>query len=201
MTLQDPTSQIDRAAGIVRKPIDSDCLFGGQLHPSVADRLARVRDLPVMAMANLRSVDRDASGVWLVWEYIEGKPLPEYLAGRPDPEELDRIRRDLSGVVEQIHAHGIVHGAIHANNVIIDLQGRVRMTHISPLLYSDPEQDNEALHELLNTYAPPPAEHALVAEKIRDREIGTRIRAYLMAAVSLLAGILIFWVILWYIRT
>lgn len=200
MTLENPTSQIDRAAGVVRKPIDVDCLLGGQLHPSVADRLARVRDLPVMAMANLRSVDRDASGVWLVWQYIEGKTLPEYLAGRPDPEELDRIRRDLSGIVEQIHAHGIVHGAIHANNVIIDLQGRVRMTHISPLLYSDPDQDLDALQELLAAYAPPPSEHALVAEKTRDRETGTRIRAYLLVAASILSGILIFWAILWYIR-
>lgn len=200
MTLENPTSQIDRAAGVVRKPIDVDCLLGGQLHPSVADRLARVRDLPVMAMANLRSVDRDPSGVWLVWEYIEGKTLPEYLAGRPDPEELDRIRRDLSGIVEQIHAHGIVHGAIHANNVIIDLQGRVRMTHISPLLYSDPDQDVDALRELLAAYAPPPSEHALVAEKTRDRETGTRIRAYLLVAASILSGFLIFWAILWYIR-
>jgi len=43
--------------------------------------------------------------------------------------------------VEMLHARGIVHGRLSASNAIVDSNGRLTITHVSPLLYSDPDQD------------------------------------------------------------
>ena len=52
-------------ATIYRKPLSDDCLLGGELHPSIAERLARVRELPVSSIANFYGVSRDEQAVWL----------------------------------------------------------------------------------------------------------------------------------------
>ena len=53
---------VGTAAGgrrVVLKRLDEDCLWKGQLHPSVKDRLARVRELAHQGVANLHGVERD----------------------------------------------------------------------------------------------------------------------------------------------
>jgi hypothetical protein len=52
--------------------------------------------------------------------------------------------------VEMLHARGIVHGAMKGSNVIIDADGRVVITHVSPLLYSEPSEDVQAVIALLS---------------------------------------------------
>lgn len=201
MTWPSPTSDIDRARGIVRKPIDSDCLLNNELHPSVADRLERVRDLPVTGVANLNAVERDPDGsIWLIWQYLDGVTLEQYLSQPRDAVEIERITHELKMIVEAIHAHGIVHGAIHANNVIIDPDGRLRLTHISPLLYVDPEQDLEAIEELFKPFKPPPTDDSISQPEDDLKDRWFRVRSYLAALLSLIAGVVIFLTILWYIR-
>lgn len=187
---------------IVRKRIDDDCMLGGELHPSIAERLARVRELPVGAVANLYGIQRDSAGAWLVWQYIDGQTLESLLThGRDDaaPYELDSILRQLKLAVAAIHSHGIVHGAIHARNVIIDAAGRVHLTHISPLLYSDPDHDNAALSKLLDQAVTSSGQG--LSEPLDwqvDRPV--RRRAYLAAGIAMLASVLLFAAILWYIH-
>src|SRR4051794_21935880 len=96
-------------AATFRKRLDEDCLLGGELHPSIAERLARVRELPVSSVANLYGVERDDAGVWLVWQYIEGKSLEQFMATQHSSGELQSVSRDLNLAVASIHAHGIVH--------------------------------------------------------------------------------------------
>jgi hypothetical protein len=50
-----------------------------------------------------------------------------------------------------MHAAGIVHGAIHAPNVIVDDAGEVRLTHVSPLLYNDTDHDAADVIAMLDT--------------------------------------------------
>lgn len=134
---------------LVLKALEEDCLLRGRLHPSIADRLKRVCELAHPGVANLHGVERfrrDPSptcgeGTYLVWEYVEGKPADEYVAGMTSPAELAVLAREIAVAVESLHALGIVHGQIHAGNVIIDGCGRVRLTHVSPLLYDDPAND------------------------------------------------------------
>jgi serine/threonine protein kinase len=184
----------------VRKPVDEDCLLGGQLHPSVVERLERVRELPVISVANLLGVERDEKGVWLVWQFVPGTPLEKMLKQTHSPGQREKLIRELRLSVTAMHAHGIVHGAIHPRNVIIDPEGRVHLTHISPLLWDDPAADDYAVEEIaqmLGVTADPKS----IDTAIDDAEdYKVRRGAYLRALGAAVFGILLFVAILWYIR-
>jgi len=129
---------------VVLKPLDDDCLLDGEVHPSIAARLMRVRELPMMTVATLRGVERMESRAYLVWDFIEGRTLEEAISAMP-PEQIVKTAAELRLVVESMHSHGIVHGAVHAGNVIVDDRGGVHLTHVSPLLHSDPAKDLAAV--------------------------------------------------------
>ncbi|HEY7087146.1 MAG TPA: hypothetical protein VH518_03595, partial [Tepidisphaeraceae bacterium] len=99
-----------------------------------------------------------------------------------------------------LHAHGIVHGALHARNIIVDRDGKLHLTHVSPLLYGDPEQDEHAVQELLSRFV---AARELPRNGANDDDrAARRLRrsSYLGALLAIGAGIVILWAILWYIR-
>jgi len=156
---------------IVLKKLDDDCLLDGQLHPSIKLRLERVRELPVRCVANFLGVERDAppDGVaHMVWEYVPGTPLAHV-----DTADWFKLVREVAIAVESLHVAGIVHGAIHERNVIIDDAGEVRLTHVSPLLYADPEQDAAdviaMLEALVADRQPDSALAAMLAEAAREQ--------------------------------
>src|SRR5690606_4887509 len=65
-----------------------------------------------------------------------------------DHRQVLLLARELVIAVEELHALGIVHGQLHAGNVFVR-DGRVRLTHISPLLYTDEREDAVAVVRLL----------------------------------------------------
>ena len=138
--------------GVVVKRMEDDCILKGQLHPAVRERLGRVRELAHGGVANLYGVERDAGEAWLIWEYVDGKPFDAY-AAEPDRtlRELAGAGRELALAVDLLHMQGIVHGAVHGGNVIVSPGGAVRITHVSPLLYTDPTQDADAVVTLLES--------------------------------------------------
>jgi serine/threonine protein kinase len=136
--------------GVVLKKLDAEVLWKGSLHPNVKDRLARVRELAHRGVANLLSVTREGDDVYAMWEYIEGKPFDEYFADRSRSlRELAMLARELILTVDLLHTQGIVHGALIGGNVIVTPTGSVRLTHISPLLYTDFAVDVEWVVNLL----------------------------------------------------
>jgi serine/threonine protein kinase len=133
---------------VALKVLDEDCLWKTQLHPNIKDRLARVRELAHVGVANLYGVERDGSLTYLVWEYVPGQTLDEY-AKTVGPRELAAVARDLVLGVEMLHARGIVHGSLKPSNVIANADGRAVITHVSPLLYTEPADDVRALVDIL----------------------------------------------------
>lgn len=132
---------------VVLKMLDDDCLLDRHLHPLIKDRLARVRELAHLGVATLLSVERAEGRAFLVWEYVEGTPLAEHLAARSVvPRSLPL---ELISNVEALHALGLIHGSLHGHNVIVTPAGRLRLTHVSPLLYHDPDVDVHGLLPLL----------------------------------------------------
>lgn len=144
---------------VVLKPLDDDCLLDGEVHPSIAARLMRVRELPMTSVANLRGAERIDSRAYLVWDYVEGRTLEEALVVM-SREQIAKTAAELRLVVEAMHSHGIVHGAIHARNVIIDDRAVLHLTHVSPLLHNDSGKDLAAMDEMFRsaTAARPHAE-------------------------------------------
>jgi hypothetical protein len=139
---------------VVLKRLDEDCLLGKALHPSIAERLNRVRELAHVAVANLHGVVREGTDTFLVWEFVPGSTFDERLASPDRPVlELLVLAREIILHVESLHMQGIVHGSIAGGNVIVGADGSVRLTHISPLLYSEPVADFEAVVALLRSAA------------------------------------------------
>jgi hypothetical protein len=135
---------------VVLKTLDEDCLWKGQLHPNIKDRLARVRELAHSGVANLYGVERDGGLTYLVWEYVLGETLEAFTgSSQCGPRDFLLLARELVLNVEMLHARGIVHGALKASNVIANAEGRVVITHVSPLLYCEPSQDTKAVVGLL----------------------------------------------------
>ena len=138
--------------GVVLKRMEDDCILKGQLHPAVRDRLGRVREIAHGGVANLFGVERDGEGAWLVWEYVDGEPFDRY-AAHPDRSlrQLAVVAREVALAVDLLHTQGIVHGALHGPNVIVTPAGAVRITHVSPLLYENPDEDAAAVAAMLES--------------------------------------------------
>jgi hypothetical protein len=134
---------------VVLKMLDADCLLRRQLHPNIRDRLARVRELAHPGIANLHGVERDAGRVFMVWDFVQGQTLDQRAMEWESPAEAALAARELLLTIESLHALGIVHGALHAGNIILDARHRVRLTHVSPLLYDDPADDVRATVQTL----------------------------------------------------
>jgi hypothetical protein len=153
-TLSPGQSWLGVASGdrqVVLKTLDDDCLWQGQLHPNIRDRLARVRELAHAGVANLYGVERDGPLTYLVWEFAQGQTLAERAAS-PSCGQRDflLLARDLVLGVEMMHGRGIVHGTLKPSNVIIDGDDRVVITHVSPLLYSEPSDDVQVIVTMLS---------------------------------------------------
>ena len=161
------------------KRLDDDCLLDGALHPSIRQRLERVQQLPMTALANLHGVRRQEEGVFLLWEFVDGRTLEQL-------DDRTLYEREVRHLVEALHAHGMVHGAIHPRNVIVDDRGVVRLTHVSPLLFSDPGIDLAALEKMFGT-------RHRVAEDAAGLGPGNAIgpRAILAAGLAAVAGLII----------
>ena len=143
---------------VVLKRLDSDCLVQSgenpRLHPAIRDRLARVRELAHGKVANLHGVEHDRGCVYLVWEFVAGQTLEDWAMGKNvSPRDLLMTARELILTIESLHARGIVHGAIHGRNVIVDAAGKLKLTHVSPLLYTDPRHDLESVSKLFRELA------------------------------------------------
>src|SRR4051812_45299981 len=139
------------------KMLPPDCLLADQLNPTVADRLRRVREIAMTDVANLRGVERAGEHVFLVWDYVDGEP---FNASTRDPREL---ARELTHTVEHFHSTGLVHGALHERNVLIDRNGTIKLIDVSPLLFLDPERDVKAVAAMCRRIAGPSPDGAAAA--------------------------------------
>lgn len=176
----------------ILKPLDEDCLLDGELHPSIALRLNRVREIPSTVVANLHGVERIDGRPHLVWEFVPGRTL-ESVMDSMSPKELAAVRSELLVALQAMHSLGLVHGAVHPRNVIIAPDGQVKLTHVSALLYTDPREDLAAMETMFDALG-------LQAASDDTRESNDPIvrRAVVAAGVALVAGVAAAGLIIWY---
>jgi len=107
---------------------------GGRAAAEIAERalsegrlLARVEHPNVVRVLGA-AVHDDAVGMWM--EYVEGRNLEEFLQqnGRLSNVELAILGRDLASALTAVHAKGVIHRDIKAQNVIREVSGRVVLT-------------------------------------------------------------------------
>lgn len=179
---------------VVLKFIERDCLLRGQLHPNIRDRLGRVRELAHLSVANLLAVERADERVLAVWQYVPGQTLEQWAAKLDFEADLQRVANETRSAMERLHHLGIVHGRIHARNVIVDEQGHITLTHVSPLMYDDPAVDERDFLVMIKSVAggrcaDSPAGQTAAESDAHERWAAPRRRAYLSAAIAALLAI------------
>jgi serine/threonine protein kinase len=66
---------------------------------------------------------------WLLMELVDGANLREVMStGRLSPEQALRIVPQLCDALQYAHDHGVVHRDIKPENILIDTQGRLKLT-------------------------------------------------------------------------
>jgi serine/threonine protein kinase len=170
---------------IVLKALPADCLLEGQLNPNIADRLRRVREIAMTDVANLRGVERLNDGPFLIWDFVEAVPLLQH-AATLDDDGVRRLCDELMRTVDRFHATGLIHGALHPGNILVDSNGRIRLIDVSPLLFLDPKRDQEAVEKLCRELDANVNEMPAAAPVPRSR---IRRRILLGAVVVAIAGI------------
>ena len=91
--------------------------------------LARVRHPAIATFIDLIDTDKV---ICIVSERAEGEPLTVLLKDgkRPDLRQTWEIARQVLEAVEAAHARGVFHGDLKPANVIVDRQGRVKLTDL-----------------------------------------------------------------------
>jgi tRNA A-37 threonylcarbamoyl transferase component Bud32 len=135
---------------LVLKMLPPDCLLEGQLNPNIAERLRHVREIAMTDVAHLRGVERDAEKYFLVWDFVEGGPIDQYvMRSNQSAHDVMRLARELIHLIERFNATGLVHGQLHGNNVLMTPFGRLKLVDVSPLLFVDPSRDEQAVVKLI----------------------------------------------------
>jgi hypothetical protein len=133
---------------VVLKRLDDDCLHRRQLHPSIKERLAKVRELPHARLATLRGVERWRGMACRVWTWLDGETWDDWVAKPLD--NFGTLASALVEAVEALHEMGIVHGNLHGRNVIVRPDRQVWLTDVSPYLYTDYAADIAAVIRMLD---------------------------------------------------
>jgi serine/threonine-protein kinase len=66
---------------------------------------------------------------YVVFEYVDGQSLRDYLAARAplETETAVRLTAQLADVLQYVHAHGVVHRDLKPENVLVTPDGRVKL--------------------------------------------------------------------------
>ena len=119
-------SRLDRQVAL--KLLAADPSASNQLATSMIEEgrlLARVRHPNVVTIYGAERIE-DRVGLWM--EYIDGRTLHQLVVedGRPfSPREVAAIGQALCGAVAAVHAAGLLHRDIKAQNVMMARDGRV----------------------------------------------------------------------------
>ncbi|MEW5876062.1 MAG: serine/threonine-protein kinase, partial [Candidatus Zixiibacteriota bacterium] len=101
-------------------------------NPEARERLLReakaASKLNHSNIVTVHAVGRDADRDFIAMEYVDGRPLDEYLGEKKrSTDELLRIAVQMARALEHAHAAGIIHRDLKPANIFIDREDRVRI--------------------------------------------------------------------------
>ena len=121
------------------RSLDADVALKLLVPPPAAAQVARermrreVQAVRGLSHANIVAVfDFLEEGPWsfIVMEYVRGPDLQVRVAerGRLDADAAVRLGRDVAGALSAAHRHGILHRDVKPQNILLDPDGRARLT-------------------------------------------------------------------------
>ena len=120
--------RLDREVALKLLPVDP--VSSNQLATSIIEEgrlLARIRHPSVVTIYGAERID-DRVGLWM--EYVDGRTLHQLVVEdgrRFSPSEVAALGQALCGAVAAVHAAGLLHRDIKAQNVMMDREGRVAL--------------------------------------------------------------------------
>jgi serine/threonine protein kinase len=94
---------------------------------AAAEASGRIRIRKHVATVLVRRTS--AEGVILLRQYVEGRPLADYVrTGRLTELDGNRLARDICDGLRAMASRDVVHGGIHPGNVIVGPDGRAKLT-------------------------------------------------------------------------
>ena len=120
--------RLDREVALKLLPVDP--VSSNQLATSIIEEgrlLARIRHPSVVTIYGAERID-DRVGLWM--EYVDGRTLHQLVVEdgrRFSPSEVAALGQALCGAVAAVHAAGLLHRDIKAQNVMMAREGRVAL--------------------------------------------------------------------------
>jgi Protein tyrosine and serine/threonine kinase len=98
--------------------------------PEIGDRLRASRWPTHPNVVSLYAAGRSEYGYFLATALVDGTTLAELRRQRPvGPAEMLSLLTDVAGALDAAHHAGSVHGAVSADNVVVDRSGRALLTN------------------------------------------------------------------------
>ncbi|MGD9696513.1 MAG: serine/threonine-protein kinase [Thermoleophilia bacterium] len=119
---------VDRETGeeVAVKVVPAELGLGDRVQAEA--RAAARLDHP--CVVGLRDWGQDDECLYLVWDLVDGPSLAQALRGpdRPGPSEIVRIGEDVLAGLAHAHARGVVHRDVKPANILLDGDGRARLS-------------------------------------------------------------------------
>jgi serine/threonine-protein kinase len=97
------------------------------------DRIIQAATLSHPHLARVYDGGQESGSIFMICEYLSGGSLETVLATgrRLSVDDGARLGRDVSSALAYIHENGIVHGALKPSKLLLDDEGRVRVSDIA----------------------------------------------------------------------
>ncbi|MBW1867329.1 MAG: serine/threonine protein kinase, partial [Deltaproteobacteria bacterium] len=98
-------------------------------------------------------VGQDHETIYIAMEFLEGRPLNEVVREKPPAvKDVINIGLQVAEALNYAHARGIVHRDIKPSNIILDDEGRIKITDFGIARIEDPEATQQTqAGEILGT--------------------------------------------------
>ncbi len=108
------------AAKVAKGPIDEE-IKARFLRE--AQTLAALRHPSIVAALDVGEEDGE---IFIIMDFVKGTPLSRFAL--PSLAAAEQIARDLCDALDHAHARGVIHRDVKPENILIDAEGRARLT-------------------------------------------------------------------------
>jgi serine/threonine-protein kinase len=97
------------------------------------DRIVRAATLSHPHLARVYDGGQESGSIFMICEYLSGGSLEQVLAsGRTlSVDDGARLGRDVASALSYVHESGMVHGALSPSKLLLDGEGRVRVSDVA----------------------------------------------------------------------